>query len=117
MRLYMPGIFKEPGIVLLFQVAERGAIEYRSTLGGIGDPGEKILQGGRIEKSWIKSRKVATAKGEYASGFGIVAKERPHEEGLHAKLEGMLAAQKGNMIHNVIILGRAIRFRQIWIAA
>ena len=112
MGLYMPGIFKEPGIVPLFQVAERGAIEYRSTLARIGDPSQKILQGRRTRESITTSCEV-----ECAPTFGVVAKERPDEERLHTKLEGMLAAQKGDVIHEIVILGRTIRLRQICIAA
>src|SRR5258708_3682391 len=112
MGLYMPNILKESGVVLLLQTATRVAIEYRSTRAGIGEPSEKILQGARIGESLT-----TTGEREYAPGFGVVAKERPHEERLNAKLEGMLAVQVGDVIDEIVILTGAIGFRQICIAA
>ena len=47
----------------------------------------------------------------------MVAQVRPEEERLRAKLEGMFAAQKRDVIHDIIVLARAVVFRQILIAA
>src|ERR1700756_957107 len=114
----MPSVLKENGVILLPQVAKRVAIEYRAAIRAVGDPGEKILQGAGISdpRGWKSSRNITTAEGEYTPASGMVAQVRPEEESFRTKLKGMFPAQKGDVIHNVIIFARAIVFGQILIA-
>ena len=91
MGLDMPDVLKEAGVVLLSQTAKRVAIEYRSTTAGIGDPSEKILQGGRTGESRTTS---IITEGEYAPGSGKVAKERPMKSVSTPNLKACLPRKK-----------------------
>src|ERR1700732_4981664 len=119
----MPSVLKETGVILLPQVAKRVAILYRAAIRAVGEPGEKILQRGRpigtvaLRISCEAESIITGCEIEYASASGTVAQVRPEKERFRAKLEGMLAAQKRDVIHNIIVFARAIVFRQILIAA
>src|SRR5580704_11551784 len=111
----MPSVLKETGVIRLPQVAKRVAIEYRAAAArAVGLPGEKILQRGRpigtvALRIGCEAESIITIlECEYPSACGTVAQVRPEEQSLQAKLEGMLAAQEGDVIHNVIVFARAI---------
>src|SRR6202030_3652062 len=108
----MPRVLKESGVVFLPEVAKRVAIEDISAFVAVGEASKKILQGCGIWESGASISEI-----EQAPACGMVAQVRPEEQRLRAKLEGMLAAQEGDVIHNIIVFARAVVFRQILIAA
>src|SRR5215471_15459738 len=98
----VPGVLEKARIGLLAQLAAHVAIEDQAVGAGIGNAGEKILQRSRSGESAF------AIEVDQASTRRKIAEEWPRKQYFAAKLESMLAAKERDMVHDIVILGRAI---------
>src|SRR5215467_10319662 len=110
-RMDVPGILEKCRIGLLAQFAAHVAIKDKAVGAGIGNAGEKILQGSGSGESAF------AIEVDQASTGREIAEVWPRKQRFAAKLESMLAAKKRNMVHNVVVVGRTIGLGQILISA
>src|SRR5215471_3070780 len=100
--MYVPGILEKCRIGLLAQFAPHVAVEDKAVGAGIRNAGEKILQGSGSGESAF------AIEVDQASTGGEIAEVWPRKQRFTAKLESMLAAKEGDMIHKIVIVGRTI---------